>query len=189
MTDTIVGFDSSTPRLTVAAVSAAGVVFEHASQAPEGERPPHAHELLGRVEEAAEAAGGWDGVAAIAVGVGPGSYTGLRIGIATARGLAQALGHPIVPVGSLVALARGVSRSAPDETNVLAVTDARRSQAFAALYDAGGAELWEPFVAFPDALAQRVADLEPKPSKERGRRLATIQGSARGRRGEGSRRW
>ncbi len=160
----IVGFDSSTPRLTVAARRDARIVHEHSSQPPPGERPAHARELLARVEEAASAAGGWDAVGLIAVGIGPGSYTGLRIGIATARGLAQALRKPVVPVVSLAALARGVAPGfdARDEAR-LAVIDARRSQVFAGLYGGTGEAIWEPFVAAPEELAERVADLGAEP--------------------------
>ena len=163
MSGAIVGFDSATPRLTVAAVRGTDTLYEHASEQPEGERPAHARELLARVEDAAAAAGGWDRVKALALGTGPGSYTGLRIGIATARGLAQGLGQGLVPVVSLDALARGIRRSAPQADAILAVIDARRSQAFAALYDARGARVWEPFVAAPEELAERVAGLESGP--------------------------
>ena len=159
----IIGFDSATPRLAVAAVRDSDILWEHASQPGEGERPAHARELLARVEEAAEAAGGWGAVAAIAVGIGPGSYTGLRIGIATARGLAQALGTPLVPVSSLEALAGGVREPADDEGPVLAVLDARRKQVFAALYRSDGEAEWEPFVASPEELAERIAGLGGAP--------------------------
>lgn len=163
MSGAIVGLDSSTPRLTVAATRGADLLYEHASTPGPGERPTHARELLARVEEAAAAAGGWDAVGGLAVGVGPGSYTGLRIGIATARGLAQALGTPLAPVGSLAALAEGVRRAADGPEPILAVIDARREQAFAALYDAGGEEVWEPFVASPAELSERVRGLATSP--------------------------
>jgi tRNA threonylcarbamoyladenosine biosynthesis protein TsaB len=158
----VLGFDSATPRLTVAALAGKDVLYEHADEPAAGERPAHARELLTRLEEAARAAGGWDAVATLAVGIGPGSYTGLRIGIATARALAQALGTPVRAVVSLDALAAGIRRAAPGEELVLAVLDARRSQVFGALYE-GGARLWEPFVAAPGELAQRVAQLGREP--------------------------
>lgn len=164
MSAALVGFDCATRRLTVAAVRGGDVLFEHASEPEEGGRPAHARELLGRVEQAATAAGGWSEVGAIAVGVGPGSYTGLRIGVATARGLAQGAGVQLIPVGSLAALARGIRPpGAVRSAAILPVIDARRGQVFAALYDEAGVELWEPFVATPDELGVRLAELESGP--------------------------
>lgn len=77
----------------------------------------------------------------VVVGVGPGGFTGIRIGIATAQGLGQALGIPVHGASTLEALALGLvsARRAPDE--VLApVIDARRRQVFAGAYvaDADG---------------------------------------------------
>ena len=96
------------------------------------------------------------------MGVGPGSFTGLRIGIATARALAQARGISIAPVSSLAALARGISES--DATApALPLIDARRGEVFAALYDAGGAEVWPPFVAPPAELADRLQTMDWTP--------------------------
>jgi tRNA threonylcarbamoyladenosine biosynthesis protein TsaB len=169
---TIVGFDTATPVLSVAATRGDDVVFERRSEPEAGRRPGHARELLGAVVEAAEAAGGWSGVEAIAVGIGPGSFTGLRIGVASARGLAQGLGKPIAPVGSLAALARGMAEAEREERDRLAVIDARRGQVFAALYGQAGDELWAPLVATPAELGGRVAGLSSAP-------LAAGDGSVR----------
>ena len=161
---TLVGFDTATPRLTVAATRGGQPLLERASEPSPGERPGHSRELLDATEAAAAAAGGWEGVDAIAVGIGPGSYTGLRIGIATARGLAQGLGRPLRPVVTLAALAFGAASGldARDRTR-LAVLDARRGQVFAGLYGAAGAAIWEPFVATPGELAERLATLADPP--------------------------
>jgi tRNA threonylcarbamoyladenosine biosynthesis protein TsaB len=118
--------------------------------------------LLGEVEQSVDRVGGWERIERIAVGVGPGSFTGLRIGIATARALAQAREIPIAPVGSLAALARGISQSS-DGALALPVIDARRGEAFAALFDGEGSEIWPPFVAPPDELAGRVGSLDSPP--------------------------
>jgi tRNA threonylcarbamoyladenosine biosynthesis protein TsaB len=79
-----------------------------------------------------------DQLGAIAVGVGPGSYTGLRVGIAAARGLATGLGLPLAGVDSLALVAWGAL--APGETGVAAL-DARRGNVYAGLYRRDGDEL------------------------------------------------
>ena len=71
---------------------------------------------------------------AIVVGVGPGGFTGLRIGIATALGLGQALGVPVTGASSLEALALGIAEVAPAGAVVAPVLDARRRELFAAAY-------------------------------------------------------
>ncbi len=68
---------------------------------------------------------------AIAVAAGPGSFTGLRIGVSTARALAQALNLPAVPVSTLEALAEAVPGPG---TLICPLLDARRSQVYTALY-------------------------------------------------------
>jgi tRNA threonylcarbamoyladenosine biosynthesis protein TsaB len=89
---------------------------------------------------------------AVGVGVGPGSFTGLRIGVATARALAQGAGVELRPVSSLRALAAGIHAPAR-----LPLIDARRGQVFGALYE-GGEERWAPFAAAPAELVERVRE-------------------------------
>ncbi len=120
--------------------------------------------LLEEVERAVAAAGGWDAVGLIAVGLGPGSFTGVRIGIATARGLAASTGLPVAGVCTLDAIGRALRERDGEGAGCLAVLDARRDEVFAALYLAGrGERLWEPLVASPADLAGRVAELSQPP--------------------------
>jgi tRNA threonylcarbamoyladenosine biosynthesis protein TsaB len=158
----VLGVDSATAD-AVAGVTADGEVLRESriEPGPDG-RPRHSQVLLEEIERCVDTAGGWERIDRIAVGIGPGSFTGLRIGIATARGLAQARDIPIAPVGSLSALARGISAVGPGRP-ALPVIDARRNEAFAALFEDGGAELWPPFVASPDELARRLGELDRGP--------------------------
>ena len=158
----VLGIDTATADAAIA-VARDGEPVREASvpPGPDG-RPRHSQILLGEIEQCVEAVGGWGGVDRIAVGIGPGSFTGLRIGVATARGLSQARRMPIVPVGSLAALARGIA-AYDGERPALPVIDARRGEAFAALYEPGGRQLWEPFVSSPEGLAERVAGLDLAP--------------------------
>jgi tRNA threonylcarbamoyladenosine biosynthesis protein TsaB len=166
----IVGFDTATDDLAVALVrfgisgASAELVSERSRGVAGGERPRHAGELLAELEAVVEQVGGWSDIDLIAVGVGPGSFTGLRIGVATARALAQALAKPVVPVGTLEALARGIGEQRGAEARArLAVLDARRGQAFATLHGPGDEELWPPLVVLPGELAGRVAALSQPP--------------------------
>jgi tRNA threonylcarbamoyladenosine biosynthesis protein TsaB len=98
----------------------------------------------------------------LAVGLGPGSFTGLRIGIATARGLGTSLGLPVAGVCSLDALGRGIGEAGVGGEH-LAVLDARRGEVFAALYSERGERIWEPLVCRPEQLEARVAALSSPP--------------------------
>jgi tRNA threonylcarbamoyl adenosine modification protein YeaZ len=133
---------------------------EHLGPGPDG-GPRHSTALLAEIERAAVAAGGWGSVGRIAVGLGPGSFVGIRIGIATARGLGASTGLPLAGVCTLDALGRGLSERGADES--LAVLDARRGEVFAALYSATGERTWEPLFAAPEALAERLAALPSPP--------------------------
>jgi tRNA threonylcarbamoyladenosine biosynthesis protein TsaB len=121
--------------------------------------PQHTTALLREVERAVEAAGGWEKVEGLAVGVGPGSFTGLRVGIATAKALALSRGLPLRGVGTLDALALGIGELAASRQR-LAVLDARRGEVAAALYGVDGEREWGPTLSSPGQLAERAAGLE-----------------------------
>lgn len=75
---------------------------------------------------------------AVAVSKGPGSYTGLRIGVSTAKGLCYALGIPAIAPGTLLCMASGfiADKTEPDENTLLCpMIDARRMEVFSAVYD------------------------------------------------------
>jgi tRNA threonylcarbamoyladenosine biosynthesis protein TsaB len=95
--------------------------------------PGHAETLLARIEWALEQGGlRREDVGLIVYGRGPGSFTGVRIGLATAKGLALGLGMPILGVSSLEALALSAGR----EGLVATLVDARRGEIYAAVYRA-----------------------------------------------------
>jgi tRNA threonylcarbamoyladenosine biosynthesis protein TsaB len=158
----VLGFDTATPD-TVVALQADGLEPLELRHAPApGERPGHASQLLPLARALLAHAGLTFGdVDRIGVGVGPGTFTGLRIGISTARALAQARGLEIAGVSSLAALARGIE--ARPERPRLALIDARRREVFGALHGADGGVIWEPFVAGPEALVGRIDALGSPP--------------------------
>jgi tRNA threonylcarbamoyladenosine biosynthesis protein TsaB len=147
----ILGLDTATAGTAVAVWGPRGPAVERRDDPPLGARPAHAGRLLVLVEEALSVAqAGWDAIERVAVGVGPGGFTGLRLGIATARGLAQARGLPLVGVSSLRALAAGAQEEAAGRA-VVAVIDARRGEVFAAADERFG-----PLAIAPAALAARI---------------------------------
>ncbi|MFL5830595.1 MAG: tRNA (adenosine(37)-N6)-threonylcarbamoyltransferase complex dimerization subunit type 1 TsaB [Solirubrobacteraceae bacterium] len=156
----ILGFDTATRATAVAIWDTGGEVeFEGRDDPVPGERPHHATRLLPLIAEQLERAGaGWQDVDRIAVGVGPGTFTGLRIGLATARALARARALPLIGVSTLESLAFGAA-SGSDSDAVLAVIDARRGEVFAAAFTPSLDPLLEPSALRPEALADRVAGL------------------------------
>ncbi|HLK98611.1 MAG TPA: tRNA (adenosine(37)-N6)-threonylcarbamoyltransferase complex dimerization subunit type 1 TsaB [Hymenobacter sp.] len=94
-------------------------------------------------------------VAAVAVSDGPGSYTGLRIGAAAAKGLCYALDIPLVAVGTLQALARQVAAvtAAAEDVLFCPMLDARRMEVYTALYRHDGAEVLAPMPLILDETA------------------------------------
>ena len=152
----VLAFDTATPATAVALVDtvAGGIDFEARDDPPAGARPGHTHRLLPLVAELLEAAGGWGAVDRIAVGVGPGTFTGLRIGVASARALARARALPLVGVSTLRSLALAAHRSGEaGAAGVLALIDARRGELFAAGWAAGADPLTDAAAVEPRVLA------------------------------------
>jgi len=97
-----------------------------------------------------------------AVGLGPGSFTGLRVGLATWKGLAYANRRPIAGASSLAALALAAAPEAPEGTLLVPLLDARKGEVYAGFYRVrrGGVEAEAPEVALaPQALLERAAAL------------------------------
>ncbi len=163
----ILGFDTATRATTVALWqpgAAAGDALEARDDPPPGARPRHTTMLMALIVELLERGeGGWDQIERIAVGVGPGTFTGLRIGIATARALSRALAIPLVGISTLESLAfpviAGEARP-PGVDAVLAVIDARRGEVFAAGWPLGEREqtpVLAPQALRPEQLERIVA--------------------------------
>jgi tRNA threonylcarbamoyl adenosine modification protein YeaZ len=118
----------------------------------------HAEKLMGMIETAMADAGlAFPDLDRIAVTVGPGSFTGLRVGIAAARGLALVSQTPVVGIGTLAALAEA-ARGKAGAVAVLAVMDARREEVYAQAFDADGTERSGPLVLSPAAAAVMLAE-------------------------------
>jgi tRNA threonylcarbamoyladenosine biosynthesis protein TsaB len=155
----ILAFDTATRATTVALASGARTI-ERRDDPPLGARPRHTTVLLGLIAQVlADADAGWDQVERIAVGVGPGTFTGLRIGVATARALASARGLPLVGISTLESLARNAT---PERGTVAAVLDARRGEVFAAIFNRGELQL-PPSALTPGALAKLLAEQAETP--------------------------
>lgn len=157
----VLAFDTATSA-TAAALGddADGLLVEARDDPPAGSRPNHARRLLALVEEVLESSpGGWPAVDRLAVGVGPGTFTGLRIGVATAQALSRARGIPLVGVSTLASLALAARTQTPDR-DLVAVLDARRGEVFAAAWAAGmtpgeRAPRLGPVALAPDELARQ----------------------------------
>lgn len=115
----------------------------------------HAERLFPLIDEVLAAAGAeMDRVTRISVNIGPGSFTGIRIAVAAARGLGLALGIPVVGIDALRLIAASLVE--PSDGPVLSVIDARRGEVYAALYDREGHVLEAPFAADPAAVLARI---------------------------------
>ena len=141
----VMALDTTSRAGSVALVDDGRIVDERAGDASRthGERLPGELEALG-VE--------WSTVDVFAVCVGPGSFTGLRIGIATIQGLALVGARPVVGISALEAVAQLASRDLADGDTIGVWIDAQRSEVFSALYRVAAGTLFTP---------ERLVELEP----------------------------
>jgi tRNA threonylcarbamoyladenosine biosynthesis protein TsaB len=155
----VLGFDTSTPATAVCLIRADGEVFEVEPPVERLFEPPgHARELMPGVDRVMREAGiAFRELDALAVGTGPGGFTGLRIGVATAHGIAQSAGIPLHPVLSLNALEAGIRAAAaaggvtprrPGDSRAFPLIDARRNEVY-------GLDRGEPFVGSIDSAIQK----------------------------------
>jgi tRNA threonylcarbamoyladenosine biosynthesis protein TsaB len=153
----VLGFDTATAAAAVCVLRADGEAFEAEPPVERLLEPPaHSRELLPAVERCMSAAGlGFEELDAIAVGIGPGMFTGLRIGIATAHGIAHSRGIALHPVSSLAALAAGMSQTGTVPLCYVPLIDARRGELFAAVHR-GDEQVEAPFVGSPEDVIARV---------------------------------
>ena len=164
----ILAFDTATARTAVALrdiETGANVCMldeldlAAADDPPSGGRPGHAQRLLSLIDELMRQGGAdWDSIERIGVGAGPGTFTGMRIGIASAQALAAARALPLVAVSTLRSLALSAHDRNP-ESATLAVIDARRGEAFVAGWAAGAdplsaAPALSPCVLTPEQLTR-----------------------------------
>ena len=154
----VLAFDTSTTVTAVALLDGERVLAE--DERPNEER--HGDVLLPRVRELLERTGvALARIELIAVGVGPGSFTGLRIGLATAKGLALATGLPVRGVCSLRALAAGAAEDPARGARVgelcVAVLDAGKGEVFAGVF-AVGEHGCEPRLAALRALPEQAGE-------------------------------
>ncbi len=136
----VLAISTSSPRGTVAVARGETLLSRIAYDGGTS----HAERLSSAVDEALRVAGVERGqLQALACDVGPGSFTGVRVGVATCQGIAVGLGLPVLGVGSLEAMAHA-ARSDLAGASVLAVLDAKKEEVYAAVFDGAGCAQWGP---------------------------------------------
>lgn len=142
----VMGLDTSLQRCSVAILKNGDVLADQSLDMEKG----HAEHLAPLAAAALKAAkisiGDLDRVGVV---IGPGGFSGIRVGLSFARGLAIGADFDVVGVTTLAALARNLKGVAPSAL-IAPLIDARRGQLYAGLYENDGAVLVDPFVATPD---------------------------------------
>ncbi len=170
----VLGIETATMVCGAAVTEKGRVVAECQVEA----RNVHAERLMSLVEQALASAGaGLDAVDAIAVSEGPGSFTGLRVGVSVAKGLAYATGKPLVGVPTLGALAQQAVRASavPPGKVIVPLLDARRGEVYYQLFsheNGAAIPIGEPRAA---EISEVVALLAEHPAVLTGEAAGTVQ--------------
>jgi tRNA threonylcarbamoyl adenosine modification protein YeaZ len=142
----LLAFDTATPLVTVALHDGDDVVWEGVSERP----LQHGEQLAPLIDRALRETGlVRQDLTAVGVGVGPGPFTGLRVGLVTARTLGHVLEVPVYGVCTLDVLAVEAAHTRAVSADFVVATDARRKEVYVASYDESGARLDGPEVARP----------------------------------------
>ena len=135
MSNVVIGLETATDVCSVALVEDGSLTAELTIDRPR----MHARNLAGLIQRALHYSGlEAHALDAVAVSMGPGSYTGLRIGVSTAKGLALSAGAALVGVPSLEALAAGLAPLAEEGDLICAIFPSRRGEVYAAAYRVKG---------------------------------------------------
>ncbi|HYO95478.1 MAG TPA: tRNA (adenosine(37)-N6)-threonylcarbamoyltransferase complex dimerization subunit type 1 TsaB [Polyangiaceae bacterium] len=150
----VLGIETSSRRGSVALLEQGRVIEIAEHDLPNA----HAEQVLALIEAALGRAG-WSRTTLdlLGVGVGPGSFVGLRVGIALMEGISLGIGRPTVGVPSLLAMARAID---PNERGLrVPLLDARRSEVFMAAYDEAGHEQLAPCAVASSEVCSVIARL------------------------------
>lgn len=153
----VLGIESATPVAAVAVAGEGGILAERMVF----NQRTHSVNLLPMIKAALEESEiGGEGLTGIAVSGGPGSFTGLRIGMSTAKALAQVWGLPVVGISTLETLAYPLTGHG---NLVCPILNARKNEVYTAVYDCAGphlARLAGPMVARPEELVRTLLTFE-----------------------------
>ena len=148
----VLAFDTTTAACSVALWCDGTVEASHCNPMMHSQ----AEALVPNIEQVLTEAGrGYDSVDRFAVTVGPGSFTGVRVGLATARGLGLATGSPVIGLLTSEVLAREAIQKGRD-TPVAVAIDARRAAVYLQCFDGSGEALDEPVCMTPEDAAQHL---------------------------------
>ena len=139
------GVDSSSAYLALALWSSEGILGHFCEEVGRGHAARIGVELERLLVRASVRRGD---LAGVGVGTGPGSYTGLRVGVATAKGVAQGLGVPLSGESSLAAMA--AARLTLDEPKGVVALDARRDNVYAGVFERVGGEAGHEEIHYGD---------------------------------------